>query len=303
MGDCHGGYAAAHTHSTHLRGPHMFLITGATGNIGSGVVDLLHSHGHPVRALVRDPARARLLPYGIETAVGDLDDAASLTAALGGVDAVFLLHAGAGTAQTENMIGAARSAGVDRVVLLSSIGARLRPTPVIGQTLAAREDLMRASGLDVTYLRPNTLMSNTLGWAEAVREGKSVVDSTGPGRMPCVDPEDVARVAATALTEDGHSGHGYILNGPEALTSAEQVQILSEVLGRSIDLVDTTPEQMEAESTAHGVPAPAAAAMRNLNEMFRTSRAGVLSDDVENLTGTPPRTFQQWCERHADSFR
>ena len=281
----------------------MLLITGATGNIGRGVVDLLHNEGHDVRALVRSASRAELLPDGIDIAAGDLDDAGSVAAALDGVDGVFLLHAGVGTDQTRIMIDAARSAGVRRIVLLSSIGARLRPLPMIGAMLAAREELLVASGLDATYLRPNTLMTNALAWADAIRDENRVVDPTGPGRMPGVDPDDIARVAALVLTQDGHAGNGYILNGPEALTSREQVEILSEVLGRTIDFVDVTPEQFSQASIEQGTPPPAAEALQNLNEMFRAGRAGVIADDVENLTGVAPRTFRDWCERHVDLFR
>jgi len=281
----------------------VYLITGSTGNIGRGVVDLLTSQGHDVRALVRDASRADLLPEGTDIAVGDLDDADSVTAALSDVDSVFLLHAGPGTAQTQIMIDAARAAGVHRIVLLSSIGARLRPLPTIGATLAAREDLLRASGLDVTYLRPNGLMSNALWWADGIREQNRVVDPTGPGRLPVVDPDDIARVAALVLTEDGHIGHGYILNGLEALTSREQVEILSDVLGRSIDFVDVTPEQLAQDSIQRGTPVQLAEAMQNLNELFRAGRAGVIADDIENLTGSAPGTFRDWCERHINAFR
>jgi len=256
-----------------------------------------------VRALVRDASRADLLPEGTDIAVGDLDDADSVTAALSDVDSVFLLHAGPGTAQTQIMIDAARAAGVHRIVLLSSIGARLRPLPTIGATLAAREDLLRASGLDVTYLRPNGLMSNALWWADGIREQNRVVDPTGPGRLPVVDPDDIARVAALVLTEDGHIGHGYILNGLEALTSREQVEILSDVLGRSIDFVDVTPEQLAQDSIQRGTPVQLAEAMQNLNELFRAGRAGVIADDIENLTGSAPGTFRDWCERHLNAFR
>ena len=281
----------------------MLLITGSTGNIGSSVVKLLKEQGHDVRALVRSAARADLLPDGIDIAVGNLDDADSVAAALHGVDGVFLLHAGLGTAQTQIMIDAARSAGVRRIVLLSSIGARLRPLPTIGETLAAREDLLRESGLDVTYLRPNTLMPNALAWADGIRDGNRVVDPTGPGRMPCVDPDDIARVAALVLTEDGHVGHGYILNGPEALTSREQVEILSDVLGRTIDFVDVTPEHFAQASIERGAPVQVAEAVQNLHELFRVGRAGVIADDIENLTGVAPGTFRHWCERHVDTFR
>jgi uncharacterized protein YbjT (DUF2867 family) len=124
----------------------MYLITGSTGNIGRGVVELLHEEGHEVRALVRDASRAQLLPDGIDIAVGNLDEADSVTAALRGVERVFLLHAGPGITQTEIMIDAARTAGVNRVVLLSSIGARLIPQPIIGATLAAREDCSAHQG-------------------------------------------------------------------------------------------------------------------------------------------------------------
>jgi len=280
----------------------MYLVTGATGNIGNGVAKLLSEQGHEVRVLVRESSRTDQLPRGVDVVVGDLDDPGSVGAGLDGVDAVFALFATPGVTQGEVMIEAAKSVGVSRVVLLSSIGARLRPLPTIGAVLAAREDLFRGSGLAVTYLRPNTLMSNALEWAEGIRGDGRVVVATGEGRMPCVDPADIARVATVALTEDGHIGHGYILNGLEALTSREQVEILADVLGRDIDVVDVLPKQLATESIENGVPSEAAEALRDLNEMFRVGRAGVIADDIENVTGVAPRTFRQWCGQHASDF-
>ena len=282
----------------------MFLITGSTGHIGRPLVEQLHKEGHDVRALVRDASRAELLPDGIDIAVGNLDDAGSVAAALRGVDSVFLLHVGPGTTQTQIMIDAARSAGVNRIVLLSSVGARLIPVAgLIPQSLTDRENLLRASGLDATYLRPTSLMSNMLSWAGGIRENNRVVDPTDPGVQVPVDPDDIARVAARVLTEDGHIGHGYILNGPEALTIREQVGILSDVLGRTIEFVAVTPEQAAEEAVKRGTPALLAEAMQQLNEMFRARLVGQIADDVENLTGAAPATFRHWCERHADEFR
>ena len=282
----------------------MYLITGSTGNIGRPLVEQLHTEGHSVRALVRDASRSDLLPAGTDIAVGNLDDTDSLAAALRGVDSVFLLHVGAGTAQTQNMIDAARIAEVDRIVLLSSIGPRLLPLAgFIPSTLAAREDLLRASGLDVTYLRPNGLMSNALTWADGIRKDNRVVDATDPGPQPVVDPADIARVAALVLSEDGHVGHGYILNGPEALTTHEQVDILSKAIGRTIDVVDVTPEQLAKDSVERGTPPPLAEAMKDLNELFRAGRASVIADDIYNLTGTAPGNFRDWCERNVSEFK
>ena len=281
----------------------MFLITGSTGHIGRPLVEQLHKEGHDVRALVRDASRAEVLPAGVDIAVGNLDDAGSIKAALSGIDSVFLLHVGVGTTQTQIMIDAARSTGVNRIVLLSSVGARLIPIAgLIPGSLAAREDLLRASGLNVTYLRPTSLMSNALSWAGGIRESNRVVDPTDPGVQVPADPDDIARVAARVLTEDGHGGHGYILNGPEALTAREEVEILSDVLGRTIEFVAVTPEQAAKEAIERGTPAQLAEAMQQLHEMFRARLVGQLSDDVENLTGVAPRSFRDWCEHHINEF-
>lgn len=234
--------------------PHV-LITGATGNVGGALVTQLHEQGHAVRALVRDASRAERLPDGVDIAVGNLDDVETITAAARGVAAVFFMQVNPGTAQTENMIAAAHAADVQRIVALSSIGARLEPVDhPIGVDLAAREAVLRASGLDVTYLRPNALMSNALWWLPMIREGR-VVDATEPGRVACVDPDDIARVAAATLTQEGHAGHGYILNGPQALTAREQVEILADVLERDIEFVAVAPEELASDSVEHGMPA------------------------------------------------
>jgi uncharacterized protein YbjT (DUF2867 family) len=67
----------------------MYLITGATGNVGGPLAQQLHQQGHGVRALVRDPSRAGSLPTRIEVAVGDLDDPDSVSKAAAGVEAIF----------------------------------------------------------------------------------------------------------------------------------------------------------------------------------------------------------------------
>jgi uncharacterized protein YbjT (DUF2867 family) len=282
----------------------MYLVTGATGNVGGPVARQLHEQGHSVRALVRDPSRAASLPAGIEFAVGDLDDPESVSKAVAGVEAIFLMQVGGGTEQTKTMIAAARDAAVPRIVLLSSVGARLLPLEVnpIGAALAAREQVLRESGLGVTYLRPNTFASNAFWWRDSIRAGK-VIDPTGDGRQGVIDPEDIARVAVAALTEDGHVGKGYFLTGPEALTSREQVEIIAEVTGRSIDFEDVTPHEFAQAAIQRGTPPEQAHLIERLNEVLRAGRAGFVTDDVENITGRAPATFRDWCERHADAFR
>jgi uncharacterized protein YbjT (DUF2867 family) len=206
----------------------VYLVTGATGHVGGPVARQLHEQGHRVRALVRDPARAASLPAGMEVAAGNLDDPETVAKAVTGAEAIFVMRVGTGTGQTTTMAAAAQDAGVARVVLLSSAGARLLPLDAnpMGAAFAAREQILRESGLGVTYLRPDAFASNTFRWRDAVRAGK-VTDPTGDGVLAVIDPDDIARVAVAALTDGGHVGKGYLLTGPQALTSHQQVAAIA----------------------------------------------------------------------------
>lgn len=280
-----------------------FLITGATGNVGGELVTQLLDAGHQVRAYVRNLEKARQqLPEGVELAVGDLDDTTALDTAVEAVDAIFFMQASPVSAQAQNVVDAAKAAGVQHVVALSSIGTAIHPMPIIGAAIKARDDVLRASGLDVVYLKPNTLASNALWWKTSIATEGKVYDPTDPGLTPPIDPYDIARVAATVLTEPGHTGHSYILNGPEALSAREQVEILADVLGREIEFVPVTPEQFAEVSISRGTPEPQARGLQNLQELFRAGRSGVLSEDVQNLTGIAPRTFREWAEQHEADF-
>ena len=282
----------------------MYLVTGATGHVGGPVARQLHEQGHRVRALVRDPSRAAGLPAGIELAAGDLDDPASVAKAVTGAEAIFLMHVGTGTGQTTTMTAAARDAAVPRIVLLSSAGARLLPLDAnpMGAAFAAREQILRESGLGVTYLRPSAFASNAFAWRGSIRAGK-VTDPTGDGVLAVMDPEDIARVAVAALTDDRHVGKGYLLTGPQALTARQQVAAIAEVTGRRIDFQDVTPHEFAQAAIRQGTPPGQARLMERLNEVFRARRSVNITDDVENITGTAPATFRDWSQRHADAFR
>jgi uncharacterized protein YbjT (DUF2867 family) len=96
---------------------------------------------------------------------------------------------------------------------------------------------------------------------------------------------------------------GYLLTGPEALTSREQVEIIAEVTGRSVDFEDITPREFAQAAIQRGTPPEQAHLLERLNETFRARRSVNITDDVENITGVAPGTFRHWCERHADAFR
>src|SRR5579859_1717435 len=141
------------------------LVTGATAPVGRAIVEQLHAGGHPVRALTRTPARAGL-PDGVDVVAGDLGDAASLAAAFQDVGAVFLLAAVPGFAPT--FLGAARAAGVGRIVFQSSgavVDGCSEQPDAIAAFHADIEQQIRDSGLEWTFLRLAVESSGALYWA------------------------------------------------------------------------------------------------------------------------------------------
>lgn len=275
----------------------MILVTGATGNVGSEVVNALLAAGEPVRALSRGSAQA--LPPDVEVVPGDLDNPSSLTAALSTVDAVFLLP---GFRDMPGVLAEARKAGVSRVVLLSGGSAGNDDKDnAISAYMAQSEAAVRESGLQWTFLRPAAFMSNTLRWAPELRSGNEVREPFPTIRVATIDPFDIAAVATQALLTSTHEGKIYRLSGPESLLPADRLAILGATLGRTLTLRPLSPAEARAELTAT-MP------IEYVNAFFSFYIDGTLDESpvlpaVEEITGRPPRTFTQWTTTHAAAFQ
>ena len=281
----------------------MLLVTGATGHVGRELVRELDARGAAFRVLVRDPARAAGLPDRAERVIGDLDRPATLAAAMGGVERLFLLVPGIGIEHTEHAVAAARAAGVRHVVYLSSYAVIGDPVPAMGRWHREREELIRASGIPATFLRPGGFMTNAFDWLPTLRAGGYVLDPVGPGRAAPIDPADIAAVAAVTLTEDGHEGEQYLLTGGETFTVAEQVQILAKATGRDIEIrAVATPAEAVRFRYPHGAPQALADALIEGLTLMRADTVGVRTDTVRRLLGRAPRTFADWCARNAAAF-
>lgn len=275
----------------------MYLITGATGNVGVALIDALALAGAPARALVR--RRDAALPPGIEGVLGDLDVPETLDEAFHGVRAMFLLP---GYADLPGLLARAGSAGVRHVVLLSGgSGALEDMTNAISRYMTLSERAVRASGLTWTILRPRAFMSNTLRWLPQLRAGDTVRVPFPEVRAACIAPEDIAAVAAKALTGDGHEARIHELTGPRAMTPADQIAVLSEVLDRDLRCVGLPDDQARADMEKT-MPA------EYVDAFFHFHRDGALDEshvfpDVEQVTGRPPRSFEEWALHHIDRFR
>jgi uncharacterized protein YbjT (DUF2867 family) len=277
----------------------MIVVIGATGTIGSEVVRRLAARGEKVRALTREPAQAEV-PAGVEPVRGHHRDRASVTAAMEGAQAAFLIGAfGADDAEHDRgLVEAARAAGVRRIVKLSSLGTGDPAVGPFGTWHVPGEQAARDSGLEWTILRPTSFASNTLAWASAVREGAAVPNTYGDGRQALVHPRDVAEVAVEALLSGRHTGRTYTLTGPEALSVPEQVKVLADVLGHPVERHDLSAAEAREGMRAMGIDD----AFADAADYIRAGGSDIVTEDVREVLGRPALTYREWAQDHKGSF-
>jgi uncharacterized protein YbjT (DUF2867 family) len=234
----------------------------------------------------------------VAQATGDLNQPASLRAALTGVRGLFLYP---GYQDLAGTLAEARQAGVRHVVLLSGSSAASGDLGnAISRYMIESETAVQASGLTWTILRAFVFMSNTLQWVPQLRAGDLVRAPFGGVPVAVIDPQDIAAVAAAALTSPQHEGRVYTLSGPEALRPADRARILGEVLGRDLRFEAQPDDEARAELSA-SMPAAYVAAFFDFYVTGTLDESGV-RPDVAEVTGQAPRTFRQWAQAHAELF-
>ncbi|MFC9424889.1 SDR family oxidoreductase [Streptomyces sp. NPDC056987] len=285
----------------------MILVTGATGNIGSALLRQLRAAGAgPVRALTRDPERARAgggIPHGVEAFGGDLARTASLEPALAGVRALFLVSRVVPRAGADaEILAVARAAGVEQVVLVSSITALTHPHLGPARENLAVERSLKESGMAWTILRPTQFASNALLWADTVRARGTVRVPYADTGLPTVHPADIASVARVALTGPGHHGRTYELTGPAPVSARQQVGAIAAALGRDVPCVETGRREAHRRLAAF-FGDEAADAVLDVTGGDVNDELLKVRDTVVRITGAPARTFRQWAGENAAAFR
>ncbi|WP_030238843.1 SDR family oxidoreductase [Streptomyces sp. NRRL S-350] len=281
----------------------MITVTGATGNIGRTLVELLSGAGEEVTAVSRQPQPAHPAA-GVRWAQGDLGDTASLRPALEGARALFVLLGGELNSRGESpktLLDAATDAGVERIVLVSSQVSATRPDARSHARLREFEAAVRTSGRDFTILRPGGFASNAFAWAETVRTKRTILAPFGDVALPVVDPADIAAVAAAALREDGHAGRTYELTGPEAIGPREQAAAISEALGEEVTFVELSREEAHAHLARF---MPEQVIPGTLDILGHPLPAELtISPDMATVLGRPAAPFHAWVARNLPAFR
>lgn len=281
----------------------MYLITGASGNVGSEVVSQLLAAGHSVRVYVRDASKAAQWGDRVEVAVGDYDAPDAFSAALDdGVKGVFLMNIG-GADAFRQLVARIAAKPTTRVVFLSTAMVDAAPETLLGRVHHEKEDIIRQAGLDGRFLRPTGFMSNAYLWRSAVKEQGVVPNPMGTGRAAPIAPEDIAAVVVRALTDAALTDEVLRLTGGELISVPQQVALLAQALDRPLRCVDITLDEAAENLARFGLPQPIAASVVRAYEAVKAGRAASMTDTVERVLGRQPMRFEQWLRRHVDRFR
>ncbi len=276
------------------------LVTGATGNVGSNVVEQLINRGADVRALVRDPAKASF-PAGVEVVQGDLLDVDSLRSAMSGVSTLFLLNGVVADEYTQALIAlnVAREAGIERIVYLSVIHSDIYVNVPHFAGKFGVERMIKQMGLNATILRPAYYMDNEITIKDVVAGYSIYPMPIGDKGLAMIDARDVGEIAAIELIRREQSATPLPTNlinlvGPDTLTGADAAAIWTEVLGRTIAFPGNDTAAFEQNLRAF-MPSWMAFDMRLMAERFISDGMVPDAGDVDRLTtllGRPLRTYR-----------
>ena len=252
-------------------------VIGATGKTGRRIADRLERGGYPVRRLARGSAPAF-----------DWTHPQGWSAALDGIGRLYIAYvpdlAAVGSADAiRTVVAAARTAGVERLVLLSGRGE---------DGARAAEDIVRSSGIPSTIVRSSWFSQNfTEGMLAPSVDAGYIAMPAGDRLEPFVDVDDVADVAVAALTEDGHEGRVYEVTGPEMLGFADAARLLTEMAGHPVAYLPVELDEFHAAITAELGPQEAELLTELCREVF-DGRNESLRDGVREALGREPRSLR-----------
>jgi (4-alkanoyl-5-oxo-2,5-dihydrofuran-3-yl)methyl phosphate reductase len=279
-----------------------YLITGATGDVGSRVVEHLLKRNIRPRVLVRNEEKVRsLFDERVDVFVGDLAEPSSIRPALKGVETIYLVNVGPEIPRRDEAAAVlAKAEGVRRLIKLSSLD--VEHSLAIGAWHEKGEAAIRATGIPFTFVRPTGFMSNLLAWAHSIKSESIVRSSTANGRRPFIHCEDIAAVSLEALLSKCYVGQSLPITGPESLTFGEATTIIGGAIGKRLTFQAVSDEEArERYSKLSGSPEETEAHVA-LWRAIREGHLAAVTNEVERILGRRPITFEKWALENANFF-
>lgn len=284
----------------------LIAVTGATGYLGGGVARRLLAAGVRPRLVVRDRSRLTDELTGVDDVrEATYSDAAAMTAALEGVDTLYLVSASEDAHRVDQhvtAVDAALAAGVQRIVYTSFVGASPDATFTFVRDHFATEVHIRSTGVAHTFFRSSLYVDFLPGMVgdDGVLRGPAG-DPDG-GRVSWVARHDICDVIARGLV-DPPPEEVYDVTGPAALTVAETVALLSEVTGREITYVaEGLDEARASRRAAYDAPAFEIEGWITTYAAIEAGELDPVSDTVERIAGHPATSAGEWLRAHPEAY-
>ncbi|TKC15319.1 SDR family oxidoreductase [Robertmurraya kyonggiensis] len=284
-----------------------WLVTGATGKLGSKIVEKLLETvpATQLAVSVRNPEKAEgLRARGVEVRHGDFDHTETLDTAFAGIDRLLIISADGDNEtrirQHGNAVAAAKRAGVGFIAYTSITNAQ-ESTNFMAPTHKATEKAILNSGIPYSFLRNNWYLENEISSIQGVLAGAPWVTSAGKGKVGWALQQDYAEAAAAVLSGEGHENTVYELSGP-LLAQEELASILGEVLGKEVSVQQVDDATYSEIIKGAGLPDFVVTMIVNIQKDIREGTLEIVSNDFEKVLGRQVTSIKEGLMQIVNGF-
>jgi NAD(P)H dehydrogenase (quinone) len=278
----------------------MFLITGATGHLGSAVVSQLlkNTAADNIVAFARDENKAKnLKEKGIEVHIGTYDDISSLDLAMQGIEKLLLISGNGPTRlqQHKNVVDAAKKAGIKHIVFTTIALKDMKTAairPLMGDLYQA-EDYIKESGLTYTVLR-NTLYTGAtplFGGDKVIKTG--IYLPTGNGKVPFALRREMGEAAANVLLQNGHENQTYEITAGDLYSYGDVANELSTLSGSFVNYADADPVTFPRKLKDFGLPEIVILLVSGFSADVKNHQFEIVTNHLEKLLGRKPASLKE----------
>jgi uncharacterized protein YbjT (DUF2867 family) len=271
------------------------LVVGASGTVGTSLVEALRAKGHEVvRATSQKPGADQRL-FNLVTGEG-------LSTAFTDIERAFLLSPPGHTNQDELLgpvIAEAKAKGLKKVVLMTAMGANADDS----LPLRKAEIALEKSGLAYNIIRPNWFMQNFNSyWLHNILAHGEIQLPVADAKGSFIDTRDIAAVAAELLTRHDFDNRDFDLTGDESLDHHQVAELLSRVTEKPIRFRDITPEELRSQLLAAQLPGPYVEMLLTILGYFKLGYSARITDAVSTITGRAPIRFAQYAKDYRSAW-
>ena len=276
------------------------LVTGATGNIGGGIVRLLKEKNVDFIA-----GRGSRSVDGVDSVSLDFADTHSLEAAMQGISTLFMVLANHPDMLTwgKNVIDTAKKCGIKHIVRSGGSLADSDSSIGVRKVLAETDQYLKESGIDYTITAPNFFMQNFINFHGEDYKNGAIYLSAGDGKVAWVDVRDIAAVNAEVLINpEKYRNQTLLVTGAKALSYSEAVAVMNDVLGKDVKYVAVSDEDAVNAMTEMEFPKFLIDLMIDLNRCIREGFAEETAATVKDVTGNDAISFEQFVQDNKEAW-